>query len=214
VGPKTAEKLKNFGITTIGDLAEAPNATLESLFGRFGPDLRRRAMGVDDRPISLEHDVKSISNEVTFARDLTDKEQLLSVLRRLSDQVGRRLRKADLAGATVQIKLRWADFTTITRQTTLPSATNIDQEIFDAATKLFEENWPRGKPVRLIGVGASGLGPPVHQLQLWDDDHQKQANLLNAMDELRERFGRDIIQRAEYLKENRGKEAPEDEQGE
>jgi DNA polymerase-4 len=213
VGPKTAEKLKNFGITTIGALAEAPDATLETLFGRFGPDLRRRALGIDDRPISLEHDVKSISNEVTFARDLTDQQQLHGVLRRLSDQVGRRLRKADLAGATVQIKLRWADFTTITRQITLPSGTNIDQEIFDAAKALFTENWPRGKPVRLIGVGVSGLGPPVHQLQLWDDDHQKQASLLNAVDELRERFGRDIIQRAEYLKENQKKKKPEDESG-
>ncbi len=213
VGPKTAEKLKGFGITTIGALAEAPDATLETLFGRFGPDLRQRARGIDDRPISLEHDVKSISNEVTFARDLTDEKQLHSVLRRLSDQVGRRLRKADLAGSTVQVKLRWADFITITRQTTLPSATNLDQEIFDAAKALFRDNWPRGKPVRLIGVGVSGLGPPVHQLQLWDDDHQKQASLLNAVDELRERFGRDIIQRAEYLKEQRKKDDLEDEQG-
>ena len=200
VGPKTAEKLAAVGVTTIGMLAETPQATLEALFGRFGPDLRRRALGIDDRPISMGHEVKSVSNEVTFAQDLSDLTQLLRTIRRLSDSVGRRLRKTGLAGNTVQIKLRWADFSTITRQTTLASPTNLDQEIFETAEKLFQENWPKGRPVRLIGVGVSGLGPPVRQLALWGDEHQKETDLLNAVDELRERYGRDIIQRADRLR--------------
>ncbi len=208
VGPKTAEKLEAIGISTIGALADAQPATLEMLFGRFGPDLRQRARGIDDRPISLEHDVKSISNEVTFAKDLTDQEQLEQTFRMLSEQVGRRLRKVNLAGTTIQVKLRWADFSTITRQITLPSATNLDRDIFDQAILLFRENWRVGRPVRLIGVGVSGLGPPVHQLYLWEDDYQKEAKLVNAVDELRERFGRDIIQRADKLKNKKKDREP------
>ena len=114
-------------------LANAPKETLEMLFGQYGPDLQTRAKGIDSRPINLEHDVKSISNEVTFPKDLVDENEILKTVRRLSDQVGRRLRRASLAGTTIQIKLRWSDFTTITRQSTLPSATNLDQEIFNTA---------------------------------------------------------------------------------
>jgi DNA polymerase-4 len=203
VGPKTAERLEAIGIHTIGALASAPKSTLEMLFGRFGPDLRNRALGIDHRPISLEHEVKSVSNETTFVKDIQDATQLKQALRRLSESVGRRLRKSGLAGITVQIKLRWSDFTTITRQTTLPSATNLDQEIFDCAYTLFKQNWPPGKPVRLIGVGVSGLGEPIHQLELWGDDHQRQAKLLNAVDELRDKYGRDIIQRARRVNPSR-----------
>lgn len=202
IGPKTAEKLGALGINTIGALAQTPKETLEMLFGRFGPDLRERALGIDDRPVGSERGVKSVSNEITFAQDLTDEKLILSHLRRLSDQVGRRLRKAALAGATVQIKLRWADFTTITRQKTLPSPTNLDKEIFETAAELFRENWPRGKPVRLIGVGVSNLSPPIRQLSLWDDDHQREGNLLSAIDALRERYGREIIQRGHRMNED------------
>lgn len=199
VGPKTAKRLTEIGVTTIGGLADTPEETLRMLFGQYGPDLRRRAMGVDDRPIEVEHEVKSISNEVTFARDLTNEDQLLQCFRSLSEQVGRRLRKASLAGSTVQIKLRWSDFTTITRQATLSSPTNLDQEIFDTAVTLSKSNWSPEKPVRLIGIGVSNLGPPVHQLHLWEDGHQREADLLNAVDELRKRYGRDIIRRAQTL---------------
>jgi DNA polymerase-4 len=213
VGPKTAEKLAEIGITTIGALADTPPATLEMLFGRFGPDLRKRAKGIDNRPIEMEHEVKSISNEITFAKDLVNENELKQTFRRLSEQVGRRLRQDSLAGTTVQIKLRWSDFTTITRQRTLPSATNLDQEIYDTAVLLFKENWSKGRPVRLIGVGVSGLGPPIHQLNLWDDDHQKEANLLSAVDELRERFGRDIIKRAHRIHDEEQNDPPLNEQG-
>lgn len=199
VGPKTTEKLEAIGIKTIGELAKTPNTTLEMLFGRYGLDLHQRALGIDDRPIEMEHEIKSVSNEITFAKDIKDKKQLLKTLRALSEQVGRRLRKESLAGSTIQIKLRWADFTTITRQVTLNSVTNLDQEIYQTAKILFEENWPKGKPVRLIGVGVSNLGQPAHQLGLWDDDYQKEAKLIDAVDELREKFGRDIIKRGDQV---------------
>jgi DNA polymerase-4 len=204
VGPKTAEKLASIGITTIGKLAKTPTTTLEMLFGRFAAELQQRANGIDTRPIEMEHETKSISNEVTFVIDIKDETQLLGTLRSLSEQVGRRLRKETLAGSTIQIKLRWSDFSTITRQTTLQSATNLDQEIYETAADLFKANWLEGKPVRLIGVGVTNLGQPVHQLSLWDDDHQKEAKLLHAVDALRERFGKHIIKRADQVnhKEN------------
>ncbi len=196
IGPKTAEKLHTIGISTIGALAQTPNETLAMLFGRFGPDLRLRALGNDDRPVSTEHTAKSISNEITFAHDLTDEAELLRHFQRLSEQVGRRLRKVNLAGTTIQIKLRWSDFSTITRQKTLPSPSNLDQEIYQTAAALFKENYHQGRAVRLIGVGASKLSSPAHQLSLWDDQHQKEHNLLSAVDALRERYGKDIIKRA------------------
>ena len=196
IGPKTAQKLQGVGITTVGKLAQTPTTTLEMLFGRFGPDLRQRALGIDDRPVASEHTAKSISNEITFAQDLTDEADLLRHFQRLSEQVGRRLRKANLAGTTIQIKLRWSDFSTITRQKTLISPSNLDQEIYQTAAALFKENFHKGKAVRLIGVGVSKLSSPAHQLSLWDDQHQKQHNLLSAVDSLRERYGKDIIKRA------------------
>lgn len=199
IGPKTASKLGGIGISSIGGLAQTPQETLEMLFGRFGPDLRQRALGIDDRPVVAEHAVKSISNEITFPQDLTDEQTLLGHFRRLSEQVGRRLRMASLAGTTVQIKLRWSDFTTITRQMTLSSPSNLDQEIYHTAVKLFRDNHPKGKPVRLIGVGVSNLSPPVFQLSLWDDEHQKERQLLSAVDSLRDRYGRDIIKRARRI---------------
>jgi DNA polymerase IV len=211
IGPKTAEKLEGLGIRTIGALAQTPKETLAMLFGRFGPDLRQRALGIDDRPISMEHTAKSVSNEITFARDLTDEGELLEHLRRLSEQVARRLRKDALAGTTIQIKLRWPDFSTITRQKTLPSPSNLDQEIYNTAVALFKENRPSGKPVRLIGVGVSNLSQPVHQLSFWDDDHEKHHKLLTAVDELRERYGKDIIKRAYRIKNpQRENESDED----
>ncbi|NLN69944.1 MAG: DNA polymerase IV [Chloroflexi bacterium] len=196
IGPKSAQKLEGLGIRTIGVLAQTPKETLEALFGRFGPDLRLRALGIDNRPMIVEQIVKSISNEITFAEDLTDEEMLLARFRKLAEKVGQRLRKAALAGTTVQIKLRWSDFTTITRQKTLPSPSNLDHEIFETAALLFRDNYSRGRPVRLIGVGVSNLCPPVRQLSLWDDDQQKEHQLLSAVDELRERYGKDIIRRA------------------
>ena len=200
IGPKTAEKLNNIGIATIGALAKTPDETLSILFSHYGSELRDRALGIDHRPISLEHSVKSVSNEVTYSKDQNTEEVLLSTLRNLSEQVGRRLRKRNLAGTTVQIKLRWSDFTTITRQKTFTSPTNLDQEIYEEVETIFRENWTRGRFVRLIGVGVSNLGPPIHQLSLWDDEHEKRMNLIKAVDDLRERFGKDIIKNARHLR--------------
>jgi DNA polymerase IV len=196
VGPKTAAELSSLGIRTIGDLATWPEADLAQRFGQHGQALSLRARGIDERPVSAEHEVKSVSHEITFAQDVTDAEELRRTLCRLSEAVGRRLRRQALAGSTVKLKLRWSDFTTLTRQVTLADLTNRDDEILNAAEQLLEAHRPPGKPVRLIGVGVSGLAPPAAQLRLWDSAVQKGERLQEALDRVRDRFGDDAIRRA------------------
>ena len=144
VGPKTSAKLAGIGIKTIGDLAHLPQADLIRWFGENGRDLARRACGVDDRPITTEHEVKSISQETTFAQDVREDRLLANTLRDLSAEVGRRLRQADIAGTTVRIKLRWPDFTSLTRQTTLPQPTDQDEEIYRLALALLDKVREKG----------------------------------------------------------------------
>jgi DNA polymerase-4 len=195
VGPKTSAKLAEIGIKTIGDIARHPAQDLARRFGENGGDLARRARGVDESPVSSGHEVKSISQETTFARDVRDDKQLADTIRKLSAQVGHRLRKAGIAGATVKLKLRWPDFTTLTRQVTLTQPTDQDEEIYHLALDLMGKVRPKGIPVRLIGVGVSGLGAPLRQLGLWDTGSEKSRRLQEALDTVRARFGDKAIQR-------------------
>jgi DNA polymerase-4 len=201
VGPKTAEQLAQFGVRTIGDLARWSEADLVRRFGKLGRDLARRARGLDERPVETEYEAKSISQETTFARDINDATTLRRTLRRLSEQVGRRLRRKGLYGTTVKIKLRWSDFTTLTRQITLDHPTNLDSDIFAAAGQLFDQTWPPGKRVRLVGVGVTGFDTAAYQLGLWDADPEQTHRLQDTLDELRERFGSGAIQRGSQLRD-------------
>jgi DNA polymerase-4 len=202
VGPRTAEKLAELGMHNIGDIAGWPGADLVRRFGKQGEALARHAKGIDDREVITSHEAKSISKEITFDRDVNDDTRLRRVLRRMADDVGRDTRRAGLAGTTIKIKLRWTDFTTLTRQITLANPTDQDDAIFEAALALFQQNWPAGRPVRLIGVGISGFEQPHHQLGLWDDpaeiDHRRR--LQSTLDNLRDRFGDDAIKRGSDLR--------------
>lgn len=201
VGPKTAAHLRQRGITTVGKLAALSDADLKNYFGQHGESMRRRAKGIDNTPIYPESgDPKSVSNEMTFHEDQDDQGNLLKILRGLSEKVGSRLRKAELAGSVVQIKIRYSDFSTFTRQTSMKECTNLDQEIFNEAQDLFLKHWIAGRPVRLLGVGVSTLEKPHRQLSLWEDQGNKKEELTKAVDGLRERFGKDIIKRADTLK--------------
>jgi DNA polymerase-4 len=203
IGPKTAERLDELGIKTIGDLAKRSESQLVRLFGKNGYDLAQRARGIDERPIVTSHEVKSISQETTFAKDIHDAKALERTVFQQSAGVGRRLRRNRLTGTTVKIKLRWSDFTTLTRQVTLEQATDQDGEIYQAAIALFYKAWPPGRPVRLLGVGVSGLREPVRQLSLWDADVEKNRQLQSAIDQLRQRFGQQIVLRGgEFYDEN------------
>lgn len=200
IGPKTSQKLHGQGIHTIGQLAALSGAELEAYFGNNALEMHARALGIDPSPVHSEREVKSVSNEVTFASDTVDSEALKRTLRALADKVGYRLRQAGLAGSVVQIKLRYSNFETLTRQTALPQPTNLDDEIYEAAEKLFEANIIPARPVRLIGVGVSKLSPPYRQLSLWDDDQEDKEKLAGAIDQLKEKYGQDIIKRASMMK--------------
>ncbi len=196
VGPKTAERLQQMGIQTIGDVARRSEAELSRLFGKSGVDLWHHSRGIDDRPIETERESKSISRETTYDVDVADPAMLRQTLRELTDGVGWRLRRSGLCGNTVKIKLRWSDFTTLTRQVSFTQPIDQDNEIFEAALDLFNKTWIRGRHVRLIGVGVSGLEETRRQLGLFDAPaKQEDRRLQSTLDELRDRFGESIIKR-------------------
>jgi DNA polymerase-4 len=200
IGPKTAARLAEFNVYTIGDITRWPKEERNKHFGKFGDDLAKRALGIDDSPIHTSHKVKSVSNETTFAQDVTDTQILFETLHKLSESVGRRLRKKNLAGCTVKLKLRWQNFTTLTRQTTLPNPTSDDREIYIAVKELFCIIWQKGKPVRLLGVGVTHFSKPQSQLNFWDTTNVKDGKLLTAVDSIRERYGKNTIMRGSELK--------------
>jgi len=203
VGPKTAEKLAGMGMLTIGDIAAWPPEDLARRFGQHGEDLARRASGVDDRPIVTERAAKSISQETTFAHDVRDRTRLEQTLRVQAHEVAAKLQRKELMGTSVKLKIRWPDFTTPTRQLTLPQPTDEAEVIVEAALRLFNQIWPERQPVRLIGVGVSGLGTPPRQLSLWDaptpEEQARQARLRAALAAVQGRFGKDAARRGSEL---------------
>lgn len=166
VGPVTADNLARLGITTVGELARWPVADLQARFGQHGAEMAQKAQGIDSRPVVVEHEVKSVSQETTFARDLAELVALKRQLWALSRGVSQRLQRAGLAAGTVVIKLRYADFTTFTRQTTLAVPTQDERVVYQAALTLLERVWQPGRPVRLLGVAGRRLSPPAGQLML------------------------------------------------
>jgi DNA polymerase-4 len=195
VGPRTRERLQPLGLRTIGDLAQLSNSQLTKEFGPHGIDLAARSRGEDDRPVEEGREARSMSSETTFAHDVADGAILGAKLRELSDDVGARLREAGMAGTTVRLKLRWPDFTTLTRQVSLPQPTDQDGEIYAAARGLFEQVWKPGRKVRLIGVGVANLGDRMRQLGLFDASWQQDGRLLAAIDAIRARYGRNAVRR-------------------
>jgi DNA polymerase IV len=197
VGPKTSARLTELGIHTIGDIAAWPEKELVNLFGENGRELWRHAHGIDTRPVTTESETKSISQETTFNVDIGDEKTLEKTLREQARDVARQLRKNDLAGKTVKLKIRWSDFTTLTRQVTLPTSTDSEDEIFRNAVKLMKTVRKLNQPVRLIGVGVSGLGAPIRQLGLWDAGSEKSRKLQEVIDQLQARYGKDVIHKGD-----------------
>ncbi len=200
IGPKTANNLRQIGIHNIGELADWPINDLVKHFGKVGFDLHARANGIDNRPIQTYREPKSYSQEVTFSRDTNNQTKLENQIKKQCDQISKSLDKANLLCTTVKIKLRWPDFSTITRQVTLNLPTDEPDIIFEQAYKLFLSNWDKKTHIRLIGVGVSGLTPPSRQLSLWDNvDYEKLAQLEALIHQVRQKFGSQSIQKGTQL---------------
>jgi len=194
VGPKTAERLASIGIRTIGEIASWPEEDLRRRFGQHGGELVRRAQGIDNSPVSTSRDTKSISQETTFPRDVRDETELMHALRKQAEKVAKRLSHKHLVGRTIRIKLRWPDFTTLTRQTTLAAPTDDAHIIYQSAVQLMESNRKPTQAVRLVGVGISKLEKRGKQLTLWDTaEYRKESQLELAVKEIQKKFGQDAI---------------------
>lgn len=196
VGPKAAAALRAMSIETIGQLANGPRERLVRRFGaNHADDLIRRAHGISDSPVVVEREAKQISQETTFTRDVADADRLRRTLLELSEGVGARLRADGVDARTIAIKLRYADFSTLTRQVTLADPTHLDQSIFRAAWSLFEKTWLR-RPVRLLGIAARNLGTSAHQLNLFEPRDERSEKLIETVDKIRAKFGDDALKRA------------------
>ena len=155
VGPKTAAVLRKNSVNTLGRLAACDEAWLQQAFGRRGPELKERALGIDHYPVTPHRETKSVSAEVTMPTDVDDTEVLKKQVQGLAQGVANRLQEAGLQGKTVYVKLRLADFTTFTRQTTLQTQTDEGDVIFRAAWELVQRELGPGRRFRLVGVGVT-----------------------------------------------------------
>lgn len=174
VGPKMAQRLADLGLFTIGDIAGWPEGDLRRRFGKHGDLLAQHCRGIDARAVVTERETKSISRETTFARDVREEAALLRELSEQAQEICRQLRREGLCAATVKLKLRWSDFTTVTRQASVASATQAPSVVEGVVHRLLAQVWQRGQAVRLIGVGVSGLSVPL-QLDLWDTRPAEEA---------------------------------------
>ena len=199
VGPAAERELAALGARTIGDLARLGRSRLEGRLGASGAHLWELSQGIDERPVVPWHDPKSIGAEETFGRDTRDVGRLRATLLAQADRVAAELRSSGLRGRTVTLKLRFADFHTLTRRGTGETPTADAGEIFRRAWTAFSKV-PRTQPVRLIGLSVSGLGSVAdpHQLALFDRK-DKADRVGRVTDEVRTRFGPSALVRGSLL---------------
>lgn len=207
VGPKTAERLRKRRITRIGDLARVQEAVLRGIVGARGArHLRALAHGQDERPVESHREAKSISEERTYTQDLRDPDAIDRALLQRAEGVARELRRQQLVGRTVHLKVRTGDFTTWTRSSTLAAPTDLTEAIVDAARRLYDERIDLGgRGVRLLGVGVSGFeAADEGQGGLFPDAQRERARLAaRTADAIRERLGPEAVVRARLLPQQR-----------
>lgn len=202
IGPAMAARLTTLGINTIGDLRKFPMDVLRAQIGDVAEHYHRLAYGLDDRAVETHREVKSIGQEQTFDMDVNDPDAVRSVLLAQTQQVAQRLRKHELVTRTLTLKIRFGDFQTITRSSTLTSATNTTAELEQLALTIFDQWACRSfQPVRLIGVSATPSGIGNQQMGLFPDpDQEKQQRLDAVADAISQRFGKSAIKRGGSLK--------------
>jgi DNA polymerase-4 len=208
VGKATGKELDRLGIKRIEQLRQQSEVVLADRFGKFGSHLWRLANGMDERPVVSDSEAKSISNETTFDSDINNRDTLRAWLLELTEQVCWRLRQHELYGRTVQIKLRFADFSTITRSHTLVEATHQTKQVWQAVLKLFEHAMQtESRSLRLVGVGVSSLNDEAHRPHIQTDmfeqsDDMRQTQLDEVSDAIKSRFGSSGIRRGSGYKQH------------
>lgn len=195
IGKKMEEKLAALGIKTVGELAAFPKQTLLDTAGKIGSDLWKYARGMDKNPVIPDSKAKSVSNEITFPKDVSDPSRILETLLRLSEKVGYRLRTHEWIGKTVTLKVRFEDFSTIVRHKTLPKPIYMSEAIYTEVYYLYE-NLEVHQPIRLLGVGVTQLSSAgEQQMALFGEEDEKRKKVTQAVDVLKKKFGTDIIGR-------------------
>ena len=201
IGKKSEQVLKGMGVNTIGQLAALPLDVLKSHFGAWGELIHDHANGIGDDKVEPPAEAKSTSRETTFAQDTRDITFLKSTLRYLSERVGNDLREKGKLARCVALKLRYADFTTVTRQKTLTQATDTDQTIFTTGLRLLENELPQEKKaIRLIGIGVSNLVASGRQRDMLDSSAQRLEKLNATIDRIRQKYGFTAIQTGRTLR--------------
>jgi DNA polymerase-4 len=190
VGKKTEQALKETGVTTIGELASLPLDTIKRQFGSTGAVIHSYARGMDDREVEAPGEAKSISQQLTFARDTLNRNFLEANLHNLCQEVCQELRSQNKKARCVAIRLRYADFKTITRQVNLKEASDVTQVIFTTSQHLLSKALAQQeKPVRLIGIRISSLFSEGKQLSMFDSEIEKPEHLDKAIDRIRRKYG-------------------------
>ncbi len=197
VGPKLYEKLQKHGIHYVGDLRPLDEPRLAQLFGDAGTRLYRLCRGIDHRPVTPDHTAKSIGQEQTFAEDVADPDHIRAVMLEQAQQVGRRLRAKGFKARTVTTKIRFGDFETISRATTLDHPTDLTDDLYHAARLMFDR-WASAqfRPVRLIGISASGFAEAAQPGLFTDPAEERKRQLDRLADNITTRFGKGAIHRA------------------
>lgn len=202
VGKVMEKALQSQGIYTIAQLRNTPLKSLQAIVGNYASDLLDLASGIDNTEVEPYREAKSMSSELTFPSDVQDPEVLLGVLSGQVEEVAERLRSGGLIAKTLTLKLRYGDFTTITRSRTLDQATNTTRTLWQGAKAVFDQ-WQASsaRPLRLIGFSASGLvAEDRAQLQLFPDpEEQKQRKLDQTVDKIRDRYGNDALKRGHQM---------------
>ncbi len=197
VGKKAKDALNELGIITIGDLAKTDVREIINLFGKNGVSFWRLANGMDERELEIDREAKSISNEITFEEDTSDKEKIISALISLCEKVSQRLRREGLKAKTITLKLRFEDFQTFTKSVTLFSSTNFFDIISREVKQLFYGFKYGKRLVRLIGLKVSNLYPADLKENLFEDKEDvKREQVHKAIDQIKEKFGSGSIVRA------------------
>jgi len=201
VGKVGEQAMRRLGLETIGDVARHDEDFMTRHFGRHGQHLLRLARGIDPREVVPDRETKSVSNETTFAADIADREELRAILMQLVEQVGWRLRHKELAGRTVQIKARYADFSTVTRAQTLAAPTSNTADIWRAASALLDRLPRPGAALRLIGVGVSGFEDEgAEQGDLFAAAVEEKTKVDRVADAIQEKFGIGVVRRGGSLR--------------